>query len=220
MQSRAEIKLPALLSSHMVLQRDTKVTLWGWATPKEKITIKSSWLVSPINIETDAQGKWQAKVKTTNSKTPQEISLRSDQSSITLSNILFGEVWLSSGQSNMEREMQGYHGEPVFRPSLLIAKSHNPNLRLFKALNAASKTPKKDLSKYKAWEEATPESVSTFSAVAYFYGKELQKILDCPVGIILSAWSGSSIEAWISQEAMREYQKIDLSTLNIKEKPN
>ena len=219
-QSHAEIKLPAIISSDMVLQRNTTITLWGWAAPKEKIIIENSWLESSITSIADSEGKWEIKVKTTNSKKTQQITLKSDESSITLSNILFGEVWLCSGQSNMERNIQGCCGEPVIKPSLLIAKSNNPNLRLFKAFNGASKTPKKDLGRHKAWGEASPGFVSSFSAVAYFYGKELQEMLDCPVGIILSAWSGSKIEAWISEEALKKHQEIDLKALDVKTSPN
>jgi sialate O-acetylesterase len=217
----AEIKLPAIVSSNMVLQRNTSVKLWGWADPNEKISIKTSWLKKSINIQADAEGNWSVDVQTTNSKEAQSIILKSKTSNITLDNVLFGEVWLCSGQSNMEMPMKGYAGQPIFGSAEAVAKANNPNLRLFSVTRTiGSKTPLKEVLKYSAWQQATPESVLKFSAVAYFYGQQLQEILDVPVGLILSSWGGSSVQAWMSNEALNPYQKIDLLERDIKVKPN
>lgn len=218
----AEIKLPAIVSSNMVLQRNTTVKLWGWADANEKITIKTSWLKKSISIQADAEGNWSVDVQTTNSKEGQTIILKSKTSNITLDNILFGEVWLCSGQSNMEMPMKGYAGQPIFGSAEAVAKSSNPNLRLFSVTRRiGSKTPITDIGKhYSPWQQATPESVLKFSAVAYFYGQQLQEILDVPVGLILSAWGGSSIQAWMSNEALSPYQKVDLTDRDINVKPN
>ncbi len=217
----AEIKLPAIVSSNMVLQRNTSVKIWGWAVANEKITIKTSWIKKSINIQADAEGNWSVDVQTTNSKEGQTIILKSNTSNITLNNILFGEVWLCSGQSNMEMPMKGYAGQPIFGSAEAVAKSNNPNLRLFSVTRTnGSKTPLKDVEKYSGWQQATPESVLKFSAVGFFYGQQLQEILDVPVGLILSAWGGSSVQAWMSTEALSPYQKVDLTNRDINVKPN
>jgi sialate O-acetylesterase len=217
----AEIKLPAIVSSNMVLQRNTTVKLWGWADANEKITIKTSWLKKEVNVQTDAEGNWSVDVVTTNSKETQSIVLKSKTSNIVLENILFGEVWLCSGQSNMEMPMKGYAGQPIFGSAEAVAKSNNPNLRLFSVTRTSgSKTPLKEVLKYSAWQQATPESVLKYSAVAYFYGQQLQEILDVPVGLILTAWGGSSVQAWMSNEALSPYQIVDLTDRDINVKPN
>lgn len=212
---KAEVKLPAIVSSNMVLQRNTTVVLWGWADAKEKITIESSWLTKPMNIEADNNGHWQIEVKTTNSKEPQSIKISSEDSDITLENILFGEVWLCSGQSNMEQPVKGYYGQPTFGSDMAIIKSNNAHLRLFTVHNSGSKTPMKDAEKFTAWQQASPNSVSDFSAVAYFFGQQLQEILDCPVGLIHTSWGGSSVQAWMSNEVLSAHQSIDLDDIDI-----
>lgn len=217
----AAVKLPAIVSSNMVLQRNTTVKLWGWADANEKIAIKTSWLKKTINIQADSEGNWSIDAQTTNSKSPQYITIKSKTSNIKLDNILFGEVWLCSGQSNMEMPMKGYAGQPVFGSADAVAKANNPNLRLFSVSRTiGSKTPLKDANKYSAWEQATPKSVLKYSAIAYFYGQQLQEILDVPVGLILSSWGGSSVQAWMSNEALSKYQTIDLINTDISIKPN
>ena len=216
----AEIKLPAIVSSNMVLQRNTTIEIWGWAAADEKIKIKFSWLEKPEEIITDKQGNWKIEVKTTNSKAAQTITLKSETSNIVLENILFGEVWLCSGQSNMQQPIKGYNGQPTFGALQAIVNSKNPNLRLFTVGRKASKTPLNKLIKHISWQEAAPNTVSDFSAVAYFFGQQLQKTLDVPVGLIHSSWGGSKIEAWMSKESLSTYRKVDLTTIDITEKPN
>ncbi len=217
---KAEVKLPAIVSSNMVLQRNTTVKLWGWADAKEKITIDLSWIQKKINIEADGEGTWSVEVKTTNSKKPQSIKIKSETSDIVLENILFGEVWLCSGQSNMQQSLKGYKGQPTYGSVMAIAKSYNPNLRLFSVDRVASKTPLKNVDKYKAWQQASPESVPDFSAIAYFFGQQLQEILDCPVGMIHTSWSGSSVQAWISEEVLSFYQEVNLDEVDLAKRPS
>lgn len=219
--AEAKVKLPAIVSSNMVLQRNTSVKLWGWADAQEKITIKTSWLKKTLVIQADTEGNWAINVQTTNSRAAQTIRIKSSSSDLVLDNILFGEVWLCSGQSNMEMPMKGYTGQPIFGAAEAIAKSNNPNLRLFSVTRTkGSKTPLKEVEKYSAWQQATPESVMKFSAVGYFYGKQLQEILDVPVGLILTAWGGSSVQAWMSNEVLSTFQKVDLTNRDISVKPN
>ena len=212
---KAEVKLPAIVSSNMVLQRNTTIVLWGWADTKEKITIKTTWLDEQINIQADKEGNWHIEVKTTNSKEPQTISINSKTSAITLENVLFGEVWLCSGQSNMEQPVMGYEGAPTYGSSMAIAKSKNENLRLFTVARVGSKTPLDDVEKYTAWQQASHNNVPHISAVAYFFGKQLQEILDCPVGMIQTCWGGSNVETWISNEAISSHKTVNLDAIDI-----
>lgn len=213
----SKIKLPAVISSNMVLQRNSEVNIWGWADVGERINIETSWLNQPFTIKTGTDGKWSLTLKTTDDKTPQTIKLGSESSSILLENILFGEVWLCSGQSNMEQPVRGYYGQPTFGGQDAILDSKNSQIRLFTVHKAGSKTPLEDLGEYTAWEEATPSNVSDFSAVGYFFGKRLQEILDCPVGIINTSYGASHVETWMSFEELSEYQNIELDNYDIDE---
>lgn len=213
--TNAAVKLPALVASNMVLQRNTTVSIWGWADPKENVQIVASWLKEPNQIIADNEGNWQVVVETNLSKEPQTIHIKSKSSDILLENILFGEVWLCSGQSNMEQPVKGFRGQPTFGSPMAIVKSHNPNLRLFSVDKFASKTPLKNVEKYSGWQQASPENVAGFSAIGYFFGQQLQEVLDVPVGIIHSSWGGSSIQAWMSYEKLQTFQEVDLKDVDI-----
>ena len=217
---QAKIKLPTIVSSNMVLQRNTTIQIWGWADAKENITIEASWFNGPLKVKADNEGNWRIEIKTTNSKAPQIITIKGKNSNIILDNVLFGEVWLCSGQSNMQMSLKGYSGQPTFGSALATAKATNPNLRLFSVDRIGSKTPLKDVEKYTAWEQASPDNVSDFSAVAYYFGQQLQAILDVPVGLIHTSWGGSSVQAWLSKEEISKYQKFDLTDVDMNKAPN
>lgn len=214
----AEVKLPAIVSSNMVLQRNTTITLWGWANANEKITITASWLNENLKIKADSNGNWKIKVATTNSKDTQSIKITSHVSNMTLKNILFGEVWLCSGQSNMYQPLKGYAGQPTFGGNHAILNSKNPNLRLFSVGKTGSKTPLNNLKDNTPWQEASPHTVSEFSAVAYFFGQQLQETLDVPVGLIHTSWGGSKIEAWMSHDVLSHYQNIKINDKDVSTK--
>ena len=211
----AKIKLPAIISSHMVLQRNTSVTLWGWADANEKISVNLSWLKEPVNIIADKNGNWKAGIQTTDSKKPQTVRIKSISSNIFLEDILFGEVWLCSGQSNMTMPVKGFNGQPIFGAQQAIANAENNNIRLFTVDQQASLEPQNDLGKYKTWQQANAASVKEFSAVGYFFGKQLQEILDVPVGLIHTSWGGSLIEAWMSTETLSAIQEVDLKNVDL-----
>ena len=218
--AKAQIKLPAIVSSDMVLQRNTTVNLWGWASPSEKIAIKTSWTKNEINVTANSDGTWKVDVVTTNAKEPQTVNIKSKTSNIVLENILFGEVWLCSGQSNMQMPMKGFDGQPTFGSTQAIIRANNPHLRLFTVERNASKVALNELKKNNGWKIASPEAAANFSAVAYFFGSQLQEILDVPVGLIHTSWGGSSVEAWMSNESLNEFQTVDLENVDISVKPN
>jgi len=211
----AVIKLPAIVSSNMILQRDTKIVLWGWADANEEITVTASWLNKATDIKADNEGNWRVEVITTTSKEPQSINIKSEDSDISLENILFGEVWVCSGQSNMQQPVNGYAGQPTYGTNMAVAHAENPNLRLFTVDRVGSKTPLKNLEEYTSWQHASPDNVADFSAIAYFFGQKLQEILDVPVGMIHTSWGGSSVQAWISKEVISTYQEVDLEGVDI-----
>lgn len=213
--SYAAVKLPAIVSSNMVLQRNTEVTIWGWADADEKLTINASWLGYPVSTVANAKGNWSINVVTTNSKEPQTISIKSADSDIQLENVLFGEVWLCSGQSNMEMPVKGFTGQPVLGAQQAIVHARNENLRLFTVERQASLEPNAEVQAYRGWQSANSDNVSAFSAVAYFFGQQLQEILDVPVGIIHTSWGGSLIEAWMSAEALGSVKKFDLNGVDL-----
>jgi sialate O-acetylesterase len=213
--SFADVELPALISSDMVLQRDTTITLWGWADAGEKISISVSWLDKRVRIRADASGKWSVEIKTTNSLDPQTIEIKSRTSEILLDNVLLGEVWLASGQSNMEQSLEGYVGQPTFGSQETIVHAANDYLRLFTVAREADTTPREKIADHTGWQSATPASVEDFSAIAYFYGQQLQEILDVPVGMIHTSWGGSLVEAWMSTESLSPIKEIDLTGLDL-----
>lgn len=212
----AKVTLPEIISSNMVLQRNTKVSLWGWADAGEKISIRTSWLKEPMHVTAANTGDWKIILQTTNSKKPQSIWINSNKQTIALTNILFGEVWLCSGQSNMEIPISGYMGQPVYGAQEAITNAANDNIRLFTVSNQASLTPQNKLGAYKGWQSASAVSVKDFSAIAYFFGEHLQKILGAPVGIIHSSWGGSLIEAWMSKESLGAIKHVDLNNVDLK----
>lgn len=209
--SYAAITLPAIVSSHMVLQRNTTVVLWGWADANESIIIKASWLKKPLKTQASANGNWRVELETTNSTLPQWLSLKSKDSNILLDDILFGEVWLCSGQSNMFQPIKGYgNDQPTANAMLAKAKAEKSNIRLFSVTRKNAKVPFKDLKDYTAWEKATPENCEDFSAIGWFFGQQLQEVLDVPVGIIHTSWGGTRVEAWMSKEALSDFEEVDL----------
>jgi sialate O-acetylesterase len=211
----ADVKLPAIVSSNMVLQRQTTISLWGWADEGEKISISASWLDKRVRTVADTSGKWLVEVKTTNSKNPQTIRIKSRTSDILLENVLFGEVWLTSGQSNMQQPMRGYIGQPTFGSQQAIVNAQNDNLRLFTVAREADTAPRDDMGAHIGWQSASPASVRDFSAVSYFFGRQLQQILGVPVGMIHSSWGGSIVEAWISAESLSPLKEIDLTGVDL-----
>jgi sialate O-acetylesterase len=212
----AAVKLPDIIASSMVLQRNTTVALWGWADAGERISIKTSWLKDPIKVTASSSGDWRINIATTDSRQPQTVSISSQQQLITLDNILFGEVWICSGQSNMEMPVSGNPGQPVFGAQDMIVDAGDAEIRLFTVEKQASLTKEKTLGANSGWKSANPQTVKGFSAIAYHFGKRLHDILKVPVGMIHSSWGGSLIEAWMSSESLGPIKEIDLRNVDMK----
>lgn len=205
----AKIKLPALVGNQMVLQQKTEVNIWGWANPGENIKIETQWLDQPTSTVAGKDSLWKVQVKTPNAGGPYAITL-TGENTIKLTDILIGEVWVCSGQSNMEKPIGIQPGQkPVFNFEEEIKAANYPNIRLFHVPRKKIATVQSDVES--TWEICTPQSVDSlkFSAVAYFFGRELYKQLNVPIGLIDASWGGTRIEPWIPTEGFKNIQGLD-----------
>jgi sialate O-acetylesterase len=189
----ADVKLPALFTDNGVLQRDIPVPVWGWADQGEKVTVKigdQSKSATP-----DAKtGKWTVKLDPLPAGGPLTMTV-SGKNTITLKNVLVGEVWICSGQSNMQFALRG-----ADRALEEIDAARYPKIRLISVPTRGSAAPQDDFKGH--WEECSPETVPGFSAVAYFFGRELFTRLDVPIGLIHCSYGGSSCESWVERSAL------------------
>ena len=200
--SQAEVRLPAIFSNNMVLQQGTDVAVWGWATPGSTVRVKGSWNNKSYSAKADANGYWKTKVHTPSAGfTPYTLSV-TQGNTLTLTNVLIGEVWFCSGQSNMEMPMKGFTGQPIEGGPEAINSSRNPNIRMFTVTRVSELNPQDDCTGN--WQEASPVTTPDFSATAYYFGRMLNNTLDIPVGLIHSSWGGSRIEAWMTADMLKE----------------
>ena len=204
--SFAKITLPSIINNNMVLQQQSNVALWGTATKKSKVIIVSSWNKKQYVTTTDAVGNWNVKVETPSAGGPYEISI-SDGEMILLNNVLIGEVWVCSGQSNMEMPLRG-NSSPILNASEIIFNADNPNLRLYRVGRATSLTPVTDIKGQ--WYESTSETARDYSALAFQFGQILQKRLHVPVGLILSTIGGTKIESWMSAGSLKAFSEVKI----------
>ncbi|MCI6201088.1 MAG: sialate O-acetylesterase [Paraprevotella sp.] len=213
----AKVTLPKIFSDGMVMQRETNANLWGEAKASSNVKITTSWDNKSYVVRSDSNGKWKTSVKTPKAGGPFSITF-SDGEKLTINNILIGEVWICSGQSNMEMPMKGYKNQPVDNAVEDILHSKDSNLRLFTVKRNSKFKPVDDVTGN--WNEANPASVRNFSATAYYFGRELRRSLDVPVGLIVAAWGGSACEAWMTADWLKAFPdaKIPASEEDIKSK--
>jgi sialate O-acetylesterase len=208
----AEIRLPHVFGSHMVLQRQKPIVIWGWAQPGEIVTVKLD--SSEQTTQANDKGEWKVTLPAMEAGGPYELTI-SGSSTIKLEDILIGEVWLCSGQSNMEFGMGN-----VKNSETEIAQANHPNIRLLLVARSWTNAPQSDIEA--TWKICTPQSVTEggwngFSAVAYYFGRELNQKLNVPVGLVESDWGGTRIESWTPPEGFAavpalsdEYQRVEL----------
>lgn len=184
---RAEVSLPDVLGNSMVLQQNQKVPIWGWAEVGE--TVKVSFGKQKLTVAADQKGKWRIDLKPLKTDFTPQVLIIEGKNKIELKDILVGEIWLVSGQSNMQWTLfQSVNGEAE------TAKANNPNIRLFNVSREVAFKKKQE--KLGTWKICNPESVKDFSGAGYYFGVELQKILNVPIGLINSSYGGSQAEAW------------------------
>ncbi|MFH0760640.1 MAG: sialate O-acetylesterase [Bacteroidota bacterium] len=199
--SFAQLRLPSVIGSHMVLQQRSETPLWGWARNGEKISVTTSWDQQTVSAFTGADGKWMVKVKTPAAGGPYTIQI-SGKKKILLEDILIGEVWVCSGQSNMEMPLKGWPSGPIDNSDAEVAAANYPKMRLFSVPRNTSYEPVEDCKS--SWVECKPETAKDFSATGYFFGRELLRKLNVPVGLIFTSWGGTVAEAWMSKEYVEQ----------------
>ena len=200
--SFSQTRLPAMFSDNMVLQQQQMVSVWGVDNPNAKISVQGSW-GNNATATTDADGHWKLKLQTPAAGGPYTVVIKGSKE-VTLKNVLIGEVWFCSGQSNMEMPVKGYSNQPVIGSNETILNSSNDNIRFLNTPRSASITPLYDVKG--EWKAAGPATTGNFSATAYYFAKKLQSVLNVPVGIIQSAWGASTIESWMDKQSLSEFK--------------
>jgi len=200
--AQAEVRLPALFGDHVVLQQQTEAPIWGWAEPGERIAVRADWLDDPIISAADENGRWKLSLPTPEAGGPYTLTIEAENV-ITLTDVMIGEVWICSGQSNMEMPVDyvgpGYWGVTDYEQE--IAAADYPQIRLFTVQRALDTEPRDDCTGQ--WRRCSPDTAGEFSAVGYFFGRDLHEELDVPIGLICTAWGGTPAEAWTSYEALQ-----------------
>lgn len=203
--SFAQTSLPSLFGNNMVLQQNDNVRIWGTDTPNVELRITGSWGSEEIT-KADKNGKWHVYLQTPSAGGPYEVVIDGSETH-TLSDVLIGEVWLASGQSNMVMPLKGFKNQPVEGSEEAILNSKNRQIRFFNVEKNASLEPLYEVQG--SWEEAIPETAGELSATAYFFGEKIGNVLDVPVGLIVTAWGGSRIEAWMDTETLDKFKNTE-----------
>lgn len=200
----ADITLPKVIGDHMVLQRETDAAIWGWGTPGERVRVRGSWMGEDRSAEVAGDGRWIVRIPTPAAGGPHTITI-SDGTTITLTDIMSGEVWLCGGQSNMEWPIRALTSGDAAKT---INEADDPNIRIFEVRRNVSLQPQADC-EAGLWGPVTSQRAPEISAVAYFFAKRLREELGVPVGLIESNWGGTRVEAWMSPEALAPFDEYD-----------
>lgn len=198
--ARAEVRLPNIIGSNMVLQREADVPLWGWSNYGEHVRVKASWGGPELTATRAGAGLWRVKLRTPAAGGPHTITIRG-RNTITLENVLCGEVWLASGQSNMEWPVS-----LTRNAQHEIAAARHPQIRLFNVANTTAILPRTDCDG--SWIECSPQTIAGFGATAYFFGRALHEELHVPIGLIEADWGGTPAQAWISAETLKDWPQF------------
>jgi sialate O-acetylesterase len=193
---QAEVRLPKVFSDHMVLQQDQPVAVWGWADAGEKVVVEIA--NSRAETKADAEGRWSVRLDPPAAGGPYEMHIVGTEL-IKLTDVLVGEVWVCSGQSNMQWSVR-----QALNPDQEITAAQFPKIRLFTVVRNPSETPLDDCqgNNQGSWVVCSPETIPGFSAVGYFFGRQLHQDLELPVGLINTSWGGTICEAWTSRQTL------------------
>lgn len=209
----ADIALPTVFSDNMVLQRNTVVKIWGWAEPLEEITVKVSWKEHEVKTEVKNNAEWEVSLKTPDAGGPYEITITGNSEKIVLKNVFVGEVWICSGQSNMEWSAKSGITNGVEE----IPQADFPQIKLFNVEKRSAECTQNNI--VGEWQTCTPETMETFSAVGYFFARHLHQNLNIPIGIINSSWGATPAEAWMSAEIFKNDSELLKASKLIPDKP-
>jgi sialate O-acetylesterase len=206
----AQLSVPEIFSSNMVLQQKANVLIWGTAKVGDNIAVSVSWVQQLYKARTGNDGRWKVTIATPAAGGPHTIKITSGNLVKQLDNVLTGEVWLCSGQSNMTMPMEGFLNQPVLQANELLMDADDPQLRMFTVGRATSLAA---LSECKGkWQVSNAAIAKDFSAVAYLYGSILRRKLKVPVGLIMSGWGGTKVQSWMPEECLRSFPKIIIPT--------
>ena len=195
-KANQSLKLARLFSDHLVFQRDKPIKIWGWAGVGERVEVS---IGNQKNIvSTNSDGKWLAELPAMPAGGPYDVFIKTKTKEIAISDILIGEVWLCSGQSNMEWKLKS-----ADNATNEMAEANYPMIRHFEVAHEVEFEPQDDL-KSGEWKVCSPKTAGDFSAVGYFFARDLYQKLKVPIGLIHSSWGGSQVEGWISKKAMKE----------------
>ena len=206
--SYADVRMPSLFSDNMVLQQKKTVPIWGWAKPDSKVTLSASWLDESLTFDAGTNGEWRTKISTPEAGGPYTITISDSEDEHQIKNVLVGEVWFLSGQSNMEMPLKGYKSQPVAGGNDAIVKANFDRIRMITVPRNGELTSMNDFKG--AWEVSSPEVVSNFSAIGWFFAGYITNSLDVPVGLIESAYGGSNIQAWMSSQMLQDFSEIEI----------
>lgn len=216
----ANVRLPKFFGNQMVLQRNQKIPVWGWANKNEKVTVTFNQQTKTVNAGKD--GKWRVDLEPENAGGPFTLTVKG-KNQLTISDVLVGEVWICSGQSNME-----FHVSSVMNFEKEIQSAHYPQIRQVEIIKDVSGLPKEDVTFDAAWKTATPENVKNFTAVGYFFAEKLYNELHVPIGLIHTSWGGTEVETWTSRKGFENSNEfkdmiskmpvVDLDSLSILKK--
>ncbi|MCW8848918.1 MAG: sialate O-acetylesterase [Melioribacteraceae bacterium] len=212
---QSDLSLPKIFSDNMVLQQQTDASIWGKGIPGKIVTVKSDWGES-VDITVTNDSSWLTRIKTPIAGGPYSLIISDGKNSIIYKNILIGEVWLCSGQSNMEMPLEGWPPNDIILDSEKeIRNSENDNIRFFTVSRDISVTERDDCIGH--WETSSPSTSSSFSATAYFFGKKLFDELKIPIGLIHSSWGGTPAEAWTNKEYLETIPEFNETLKKIDE---
>lgn len=196
----ADVRCASIFGDHMVLQRETEVAVWGWADPGEHVTVRGSWMEAGRVTVPGSDGRWSLLIPTPAAGGPHTLSV-TGENELRFEDVLVGEVWLCSGQSNMEWRVRASADADAE-----IAAADRPRLRIFDVQRAIATEPAEDVEG--RWAAVTPETIPGFSAVGYYFGREVQARIDVPVGLIGSNWGGTVVESWTSREGLAGFEEF------------
>ncbi len=210
----AKVKLHVLMSDNMVLQQQAKASVWGWADAGKTVTVTTSWDDKSYTTKAAADGSWLVKVATPEAGGPYTLKI-SDGEPVTLSNVMIGEVWVCSGQSNMEMGVQGNTGQPVANSleTILGASKYRDRIHMFTMPRNPSPEPQENFNGEAKWNVSEPAAVAPVSAAAYFFARYITDVLGVPVGIIATSYGGTPIEAWMDEAALTSIEGVTMADM-------
>lgn len=213
----AQLSLPRLVSDGMVLQRGSDVKVWGWAAPDSKVRISADW-TGAVVCRSDSDGYWECMLATGTDTEPHEMTVSSRGERITVGDILFGEVWICAGQSNMSMPVKGFRDQPVENSAGIVASAGSfRTVRMFTVAKKIDSKPQRDV-KGGSWQSASPATVADFSAVGYIFARKLNEELKVPVGMINISMGGSNVQAWVSRELLSTFPEVQLRPIDLSAK--